>query len=135
PGAGLVGSQLLYPDGRLQEAGGLVFDDGSAANYGRFEAPDDPRFASLRDTDYCSGAALAIARALFDRLGGFDGRYAPAYYEDTDLAFAVRAAGCRVLYQPASRVVHLEGASAGTDVRSGIKAYQVRNRAVFAAKW
>jgi len=133
PGAGLVGAQLLYPDGRLQEAGGVVFNDGSAWSYGRFESPDDPRYAFLRDADYCSGAALAIPRALFARVGGFDARYAPAYYEDTDLAFAVRAAGHRVLYQPGSRVVHDEGTTAGTDPGSGIKAYQVRNRGVFAA--
>ena len=133
--AGLVGAQLLYPDGALQEAGAVVFDDGSAHNYGRFESPHDPRFASLRDADYCSGAALAIRRALFNDIGGFDPRYAPAYYEDTDLAFSVRARGKRVLYQPLSRVVHLEGVSAGTDLDSGAKAYQVRNRAIFAQKW
>ena len=135
PDAGLVGAQLLYPDGRLQEAGGVVFSDGSAWNYGRFESPEDPRYASLRDADYCSGAAIAIPRALFESLNGFDTRYAPAYYEDTDLAFAVRAAGRRVFYQPASRVVHLEGVTSGTDTNSGAKAYQVRNRGTFALKW
>jgi len=135
PAAGLVGSQLLYPDGRLQESGGVVFSDGSAWSYGRFESPDDPRYSALRDADYCSGAALMLPRALWDQLGGLDTRYRPAYYEDTDLAFAVRAAGYRVLVQPASRVVHDEGTSNGTDTGSGIKAYQVRNRGVFAAKW
>src|SRR5690606_4021232 len=104
--AGLVGAQLLYRDGRLQEAGGVVFADGSAWNLGRFESPDDPRFAYVRDADYVSGAAIAIPRDLFEAIGGFDARYAPAYYEDTDLAFKVRASGHRVLYQPASRVVH-----------------------------
>jgi GT2 family glycosyltransferase/glycosyltransferase involved in cell wall biosynthesis len=133
PRTGLVGAQLLYPDGRLQEAGGVVFADGSGWNYGRFESPDDPRFAYLRDCDYASGAAIAIPRALFASLGGFDTRYAPAYYEDTDLAFAVRAAGHRVVYQPAARVVHVEGATAGTDTGSGMKAHQVRNRVTFAA--
>ena len=135
PEAGLVGAQLLYPDGRLQESGGIVFDDGSCWSYGRFESAEDPRYASLRDADYCSGAALAIPRALFEQLGGLDARYAPAYYEDTDLAFKVRAAGRRVLVQPASRVVHDEGTSNGTDTGSGIKAWQVRNQQVFADAW
>lgn len=135
PRAGLVGAQLIYPDGRLQEAGGVVLADGAAWNYGRFDSPDDPRYASLRAADYCSGAALAIPTALFRELGGFDSRYAPAYYEDTDLAFAVRAAGREVLYQPRSRVVHREGVTAGTDPASGVKAYQARNQGVFAAKW
>ncbi|MGY1459732.1 glycosyltransferase [Luteimonas sp. A534] len=133
PDAGLAGAQLLYPDGRLQEAGGVVFNDGNAWNYGRFGDPSDPRYAYLRDADYASGAAIAIPRQLFLDLGGFDRRYAPAYYEDTDLAFAVRAAGRRVLYQPAARVVHDEGTSAGTDLGSGVKAHQVRNREVFLA--
>ncbi|GAB3378468.1 glycosyltransferase [Lysobacter fragariae] len=135
PGTGLVGAQLLYPDGRLQEAGGIVFRDGSAWNYGRFDSSTDPRYGCVRDADYCSGAAIAIPRALFAQLGGFDARYAPAYYEDTDLAFAVRAAGLRVLYQPDARVVHDEGTTSGTDTGSGTKAYQVRNRDIFARKW
>lgn len=135
PDTGLAGAQLLYPDGRLQESGGLVFSDGSAWNYGRFGDPDDPRYAYVRETDYCSGAAIAIARDLFMDLGGFDTRYAPAYYEDTDLAFAVRERGLRVRVQPFSKVVHYEGVTSGTDVTQGAKAYQVRNRELFAQKW
>lgn len=129
---GLVGAQLLYPDGRLQEAGGVVFADGGGWNYGRFESPGDPRFAYLREADYVSGAAIAIPRALFSQVGGFDSRYAPAYYEDTDLAFAVRAAGKHVLYQPGARVVHDEGTTSGTEIGSGVKVYQTRNRDRFA---
>lgn len=135
PLAGLVGSRLIYPSYALQEAGGLVWRDASAANYGNGRDPFHPRYGYLRDVDYCSAASVLIEKALFDEVGAFDRRYAPCFYEDTDLAFKVREAGRRVLVQPASRVVHFEGATAGTDLTTGPKKHQVVNRGVFLERW
>ena len=132
---GLAGAKLVYPDGTLQECGGIVFADASAANYGHGDDPDDPRYTAMRDVDYCSGAAILVRRELWERLGGFDERYSPAYYEDTDLAFGVRAAGYRTVVAPDAVVVHHEGVSHGTDVTAGVKQYQEVNRGVFAEKW
>ncbi len=134
PRCGLVGAKLIYPDGSLQEAGGIVFADGNACNYGRGGDQHDPRYDFVREVDYCSGACIALPLVLFRELGGFDTRYAPAYYEDTDLAFSVRAAGWQVIYQPRAVVVHHEGKTAGTDGSAGVKRFQQINREKFLAK-
>lgn len=135
PGTGAVGARLLYPDGRLQEAGGIVWQDATVWNFGRLEDPVRPVYNYVREVDYCSGAALMVERAVFADLGGFDPRYAPAYFEDTDLCFRLRQIGLKTLYQPAARVVHHEGISHGRDTSVGIKSHQVTNRRTFTAVW
>lgn len=133
--AGMVGPKLLFEDGVLQEAGGIVWKDASGWNYGRGQSPDQPEFNYVRETDYISGACILFEKQVWDELGGFDERFKPAYYEDTDLAFQMRARGLKVLYQPESEVVHFEGVSNGTDVGSGIKKHQAINQEVFREKW
>ena len=131
---GLVGAKLIYPDGRLQEAGGIVWREG-ASNFGRNDDPTRPEYNYLRDADYCSGACIAMCRQDFLALDGFDTHFAPGYYEDTDLAMRVRATGKRVVYQPAAAIVHFEGATAGTDADVGMKRYLAVNQPKFIERW
>ncbi|MEX0807424.1 MAG: glycosyltransferase family 2 protein [Dongiaceae bacterium] len=136
PGVGLVGSRLLFADGRLQEAGAAVREDGTILNYGRSENAENPIYNVQREVDYCSGASIALRKPLWDALGGFDPLYAPAYYEDTDLAFRVRERGERVLYQPLSTVIHFEGQSSQSHPDGSVKPrYLELNRQRFLERW
>lgn len=133
--AGLVGSKFLYPNGRIQEAGGIIWNDGTASNYGRGKVVNDSSCNYVREVDYISGASIIITKELWKEIGGFDERYAPAYCEDSDLAFEVRKRNKKVLYQPASEVVHFEGISNGRDVNKGIRSFQKNNIYKLRNKW
>jgi len=134
-GVGMVGGKLLYPNGKLQEAGGVVWNNGDPWNYGRGGNPREPRYNYTRQVDYLSGACILLRKAIWDELGGFDERFVPAYFEDADLAFRIRERNLKVVYTPFSQVIHFEGVTSGTDTNSGIKRYQEINRPKFKARW
>lgn len=132
---GAVGAKLIYPNGKIQEAGGLIFSDGSGWNFGNGDDPGKENYNKICEVDYCSGACLLVRHDLFRQLGGFDKRFAPAYYEETDLCFGLRKIGYKVIYNPKAVVVHHESITAGRDTRTGIKKYIEINRQKFAEKW
>lgn len=132
---GAVGARLLHAGGALQEAGGIVWRDGTAWNFGNRDDPDRPEFNYVRRTDYCSGAALLVRRDVFTELGGFDRRYAPAYWEDVDLCFRLADRGLSVWYQPAATIFHEDGLSSTTAASGNVKRYQDINAATFRDRW
>ncbi|HZZ00434.1 MAG TPA: glycosyltransferase [Candidatus Baltobacteraceae bacterium] len=131
---GIAGSKLVFPDGRLQEAGGVLWRDATGWNVGREEHADDPRYNFVCDVDYVSGASLIVRTGVFRDVNGFSEALRPAYYEDADLCFSARARGYRVVYQPRTVVVHEDGGSSA-DASSGAKRFQEINRPKFLEKW
>jgi len=135
PDVGAVAAKLVYPGGAVQEAGAIVFRDGSGWNFGNGGDPAFHEFNYVREVDYGSAACLLVRRDAWERVGGYDERFAPMYYEDVDLGFGLRAHGWRVLYEPTAEVIHHEGATAGTDLASGSKRFQELNRPKLVEKW
>ena len=134
PDAGLAGSKLIYPSGHLQDAGTVMNRDGTAVMVGLNDAPDRPQYNYLREVDYCSGASMLLERDLFTRLGGFDELFMPAYFEDADLGFRVRQSGKKVIYQPASIVVHHLSVTTNDTGQGKNRLIEV-NRAKFVERW
>jgi GT2 family glycosyltransferase/uncharacterized small protein (DUF1192 family) len=136
PDIGAVGARIVLPDGTLQEAGSIVWNDGTCLGYGRGRDPTDPEFMFRRDVDYCSGAFMLTPRAVWEGMGGFDERYAPAYYEETDYCLRLWEAGLRVVYDPDVTILHMEFGSA--DGAAQALDLQQRNWRAFAerhAEW
>ncbi len=105
PALGAVGPKIIYPNGRLQEAGCFIRPNGESGMIGLFGDPNEPGYCYDRDIPYSSGAALMVRRDLVgDTL--FDERFRPAYCEDVDLCLRLRAAGWRVRYLHEAVVVH-----------------------------
>jgi GT2 family glycosyltransferase/SAM-dependent methyltransferase len=132
---GVVSPKFVYPDGSLAEAGAVIWRDATGANYGRRGDPGCCHYEFRREVDYGSAATLLVKRELWDEIGGFDERFLPMYYEDSDFCFEARSRGHRVVYEPTARVVHVEGATAGVDESASHKRSQEVNRPKFVEKW
>lgn len=132
---GVVGSKLIYTDGRLQEAGNIVWQNGVPENYGNLYNPHSHEYTYVKEVDYVTGASLISRREIWEKLGGLDEDLTPGYFDDSDYCFSVRKLGYRIVYQPLSQVIHYEGVTHGRSTKNFIKAYQEVNYHKFVAKW
>ncbi len=132
PDVGIVGPKLLYPDTRIQ-FGGTVRNLGAPEWFDhrfRFKPMDWGPASLPRETLAVTGACMYVRRELIERIGLLDERY-PMAYEDVDWCLRAWQAGFRVIYFPASWLVHYESVTRGTDVGERER----RSQGLFWEKW
>jgi GT2 family glycosyltransferase len=132
PEAGAVGSKVCDLDGRLQNAGMILWSDATTSPPWIGSPPSADAFDRLRAVDYCGSSSLLVRADAWDAVGGLDENFYPVYYVDVDLCLALRQRGYRVLYQPLARIRHHRSASTQPDFRTFVVR---RNRARFLQKW
>ena len=132
-GVGAVGAKILLANGSLQEAGSIIWSDGSALGYGRGADPGLPEYNFRRPVDYCSGVFLVTLKEIFQRYGGFREEFAPAYYEDTDYCMTLWQNGLSVIYEPLAQISHYESASSGGNDNATLM--MATHQRKFAEKW
>ena len=132
PNISAVGSLFLNVDGSLQESGSLLFADGSTIAVSGRGTGVGHRFDWARRVDYCSAASLLVRKSVWDRLGGFDEIYYPAYFEDVDLCLRIQEIGHEVWLQPLSRVRHIQSASVDETYKLFLT---LRNRKQIIKRW
>src|SRR5947209_3919762 len=136
PHAGAVGGKVLFPDGRLQSAGGILWREALTSTRWPGGWAGDPPPASAFDrlefVDYCGTASLLVRASAWDTAGGLDEELYPAYFIDADLCMALRRSGYAVLFEPRSQVHHHRAASTRSRFRDFVAN---RNRQRFRTKW
>jgi GT2 family glycosyltransferase/glycosyltransferase involved in cell wall biosynthesis len=134
--AGGVGPKLLYPDGRVQEAGGFVKSDGAVIQRGMNYSMGIEELEKIAIVDYCSAACFATTREVFDRVSGFDATYEPAYYEDVDLCLKISSLNRFIYYCPQSAIYHIGNATTSSfKQRLGLENITETNRSKFLSRW
>ncbi|TXN75944.1 glycosyltransferase [Methylobacterium sp. WL18] len=131
---GGVGPIFLYPNGSVQEAGGTIFDDGIVHQRGRGLPAFHANYDQCEEVSYISAATLAVRKNVFLDVLGFDLMWDPAYYEDVDLCLKIQAKGYKIIFEPKSKVVHLEGTTSG-DADLRLNNIVATNRLKFVQRW
>jgi GT2 family glycosyltransferase len=133
PSCGYMGFRVMHANGGLQEAGCMIFQDGTTSCYLRYHSHHDPRALFRRDVDFCSGVFFIVEREIFTKMGGFDEYYVPAYYEETDLCMRLRQSGLRCVYYPNFLVEHFEFGSGSSS--NAARTLISKNRTKFLNRW
>lgn len=134
PDVGLASPKLLYPNGKIQYAGGVFTEKLEPTHRGRHRESEDAEFNTSRDVAWATFACVLIRRSLI--LDGLDEAYRIGYFEDVDCCLRLRVQGYKIRYVPSAVVYHFEGASTLQLVNPVHLAQQQRaNAELFRERW
>ena len=106
---GIIGPKLLYPDGRLQQAG--MFMSGPIIRNTGWNTRDANKYNHVEETVAVGGVAQLVKRKVIEKIGILDENF---YQGDDDVEYCLRAAkaGFKIVYVGTAKVIHLEGFTA-----------------------
>jgi GT2 family glycosyltransferase len=119
PDVGIVGAKLIYANETIQHGGVTFGPEGQITHLHRFASRNDPGYCGqlsvARTLMAVTGACVAIRRAVFFEVGGFDEINLQVGCNDIDLCLRLRKLGYRVVWTPFAELFHLESVSRGYD--------------------
>lgn len=137
---GAVGACLIYPDRSIQHAGVFLGLGGTCAHLWRgvdeATAANNPYILSPGGRMAVTGACLAVRRAEYEAVGGFDESVFPVSYNDIDFCLRLQARGLRNIYRGDVKLIHHESQSRGyDDVTVAKRKRQSAEAALFLERW
>lgn len=124
-GIGIAGGLLVFPDGRIQHAGGEIRWPLALTRHRGYGMLDLAPFSSVASVGYVTGAALALRRSVWDAVGGLDPLFFPAYFEEVDLCLRVADLGLAIRYVPTARGTHIEASGLGRTSEAYYRLYHL----------
>jgi O-antigen biosynthesis protein len=119
PDVGIVGAKLIYTNETIQHGGVVLGPRGQITHLHRFANRNDPGYRGQlsfsRTLSAVTGACVAIRRAVFLEVGGFDEINLQVGFNDIDLCLRLRKFGYRVIWTPFAELFHVESVSRGYD--------------------
>lgn len=136
---GIVGGQLVFPDGRVQHAGAWINVFGWGQHKGTSSKMDDSFYVlKEQEQEYVTGALFFIKNSTVGKLGLFDEQFSPAFFEETDYCYRAHMEGYKIMYCPLAKAIHYEnttGKSIYKDQETLKKQISDKNQIKFYKKW
>ena len=125
------GGKPIMRDGKLEEAGGMIFNNGYVHTFGNGDDPNKKEYNRRKFVGYCAGSLLYMRRDAIEKVGELDENFKPLYYEDTDWQYRAHLAGLKVIYEP--KCVYLHKGRSTT--RDKLNEYMDICRKIFVEKY